>query len=216
MTLPILYSFRRCPYAMRARIAIFASGLVCELREVALADKPDALLLASPKATIPVLVLPDGRVLDESLDIMIYALEQNDPDNWLETATGSAVHLVETNDSALKHHLDRYKYPQRYESNFDQHRDAGMAILQRFDSILSQQRFLTADSCSLVDVAIFPFVRQFAAVNEAWFASQSIPFLAAWLNAFLGSEMFKTAMATYPIWKPGDVETHFPQGLAAV
>jgi glutathione S-transferase len=216
MTVPILYSFRRCPYAIRARMAILASGFVCELREVALSNKPSALLLASPKATIPVLVLPDGQVLDESLDIMAYALGQNDPDDWLITATGSAMELVTVNDSDFKHHLDRYKYPQRYDGHASLHREAGMTILRHLEAILAKQAFLTDDRCSLVDVAIFPFVRQFAAVDEAWFASQSIPFLAAWLSAFLGNEMFNTAMATFPIWNPSDVETLFPQGLAAV
>ena len=210
MTLPILYSFRRCPYAIRARLAILVSGLVCELREVSLANKPEAMLLASPKTTIPVMVLPDGRVLEESLDIMSYVLRCNDPKNWLGPVNDTRMAWVRTNDDVFKVHLDHYKYPGKYSGDAHAHRDAGLSILARLDHVLAQQKFLAGPTCSLIDIAILPFVRQFAAVDEAWFGTQPIPFVQAWLVQFLASDMFAAAMVSLPIWKPGDGATLFP------
>jgi glutathione S-transferase len=209
MTLPILYSFRRCPYAIRARMAILAAGLVCELREVSLSNKPETMLLASPKATLPVMVLSDGRVLDESLDIMRYALGQNDPANWLGPMNDQHMDLVATNDDVFKIHLDHYKYPDKYDGNPMDHRDAAMAILGKLNHQLETEKFLTGDRCVLVDAAIFPFVRQFAAVNEAWFDRQPVSHLRNWLKGFLTSAAFEMAMVNAPIWKPIDPITCF-------
>lgn len=209
MSLATLYSFRRCPYAIRARMAILAAGLRCELREISLANKPDAMLLASPKATIPVMVLSDGTVLEESLDIMRYALGHNDPGNWLGLATDQNMDLVYANDDVFKIHLDHYKYPDKYDGDPVYHRGAALVILAKLNKRLETQKFLAGNRCSLVDVAIFPFVRQFAAVDEAWFAAQPISHLRDWLVGFLTSDAFDAAMVNVPIWKSGDPVTYF-------
>jgi glutathione S-transferase len=210
MRLPTLYSFRRCPYAIRARLAILVSGMTCELREVSLANKPEAMLLASPKATVPVMVLPDGKVLDESLDIMRYALEANDPDGWLTSIDDAAMELVRVNDDAFKHHLDRYKYPDRFDGDPLPHRAAGITILRALNQRLDKHGRLIGPRDSLIDAAILPFVRQFAAVDEAWFALEPIPAVQKWLAQFLQSQAFKQVMINLPVWKEGDPETLFP------
>lgn len=206
--LPILYSFSRCPYAMRARMAIAVSGVSVELREVVLRDKPTELLAASAKATVPVLVSPDGAVIDESLDIMRWALEQNDPENWL-TATNQ--NLIQQNDGPFKAALDRYKYPHRYESeNGDAHRHEGLAILVQLNTRLSETPFLTGEMRGIADLAIFPFIRQFAETDRAWFDAQPLPHIHQWLIKHLSSELFASIMHRYPQWKSGDVATVFP------
>jgi glutathione S-transferase len=210
MTHPILYSFRRCPYAIRARLAILVSGLVVELREVSLSNKPIEMITASPKATIPVMVLPDGTVLEESLDIMAYALNQNDPEGWLSPATQTARAKVTLVDDVFKDHLDRYKYPDRYDGDPMISRAAGLAILADFDATLSSQAFLAGPKMSLIDAAIFPFVRQFAAIDLVWFEAQQIPALQKWLKALLESPLFDAAMVTLPVWTTGDGQTLFP------
>jgi glutathione S-transferase len=212
MTLPVLYSFRRCPYAIRARLAIVVSGLVCELREVSLANKPADMILASPKATVPVMVLPDGAVLEQSLDIMAYALSHNDPNNWSSPSVAEAMKLVTLVDTSFKDHLDRYKYPDRYEGDAAKHRELGLAILADFDALLTKDAYLAGPKFSLIDAAILPFVRQFAAVDAHWFASQPIPHVHAWLSEFLDGELFKAAMPSQPVWKPGDPAILFPTG----
>ena len=165
-SLPILYSFRRCPYAMRARLALAASGLACELREVVLRDKPTDLLEASPKGTVPVLVLPNGDVIDQSLDIMRWALRQHDPEQWLrpERDTPSAMEaLIAQCDDEFKADLDRYKYPDRYPGADPlAHRQAGAAFLASLETRLSATACLFGSQASLADMAIAPFVRQFA------------------------------------------------------
>jgi glutathione S-transferase len=178
--LPVLYSFRRCPYAMRARLALAVSGVQYELREVSLKNKPPELLAASPKATVPVLVLPSGQVIDESLDIMRWALEQNDPDGWLNLGPlDDMLTLIAANDGRFKHALDRYKYPNRYplESGGDvqafalaQRFKAG-SWLQTLEPRLSQG-WLFGYKASIADMATLPFVRQFAHTDADWFAAQ--------------------------------------------
>jgi glutathione S-transferase len=212
MTLPVLYSFRRCPYAIRARLAIVVSGLVCELREVSLANKPADMILASPKATVPVMVLPDATVLEQSLDIMAYALAHNDPSNWSGPVAAQAMGLIELVDTRFKDHLDRYKYPDRYEGDGVKHRELGLTILAGFDALLTKHAFLAGADFTMIDAAILPFVRQFAAVDTDWFASQPIPHVHAWLTAFLDGELFKNAMTSQPVWKPRDPVTRFPAG----
>ncbi|UYO94323.1 glutathione S-transferase [Pollutimonas sp. M17] len=214
LSLPILYSFRRCPYAMRARLAIAASGQLCELREVVLRVKPQALLDASPKATVPVLVDTDGRIVDQSLDIMLWALRRKDPGRWLEPARGgmtAMLALVAECDGPFKQQLDRYKYPQRYqEASGERFRDASMAWLSSLDSRLDDGSFLFGDRPALADMAIAPFVRQFAHVEADWFQAQPWPRLRRWLSDWKESELFQAVMARYPPWKDGDPPTRFP------
>jgi glutathione S-transferase len=189
---PTLYSFRRCPYAMRARMALLISGTPFDLVEVKLSAKPEALLAASPKGTVPVLVLPDGRVIEESLDIMDWALARHDPENWLSRRDDR---LIAANDGPFKYHLDRYKYPQRHGSDPMAHRDAGVALLTDLDARLANQPELGGNTPGFTDIAIFPFVRQFAATDATWFAAQPLPGLQRWLAGHLASPLFAAAMA---------------------
>ena len=200
--LPVLYSFRRCPYAMRARLALAASGVGYELREVVLKNKPPELLAASPKGTVPVLVLAGGEVIEESLDIMRWALAQNDPEGWLvQSEQGDIEALITANDGPFKHALDRYKYPNRYpqESNGDttafltEHRSSAARWLESLDARLSQG-WLFGPTPSLADIGTLPFVRQFAHTDKTWFANQPWPQLQAWLAAFEASSLFQGVM----------------------
>ena len=206
---PILYSFRRCPYAMRARLALLASGTACEIREVKLAAKPADLIAASPKATVPVLVLPDGEVIDESLDIMRWSLARNDPEQWLARDDRE---LIATNDGPFKHHLDRYKYPERHASDPGEHREAGLAVLRALEERLTGDRYLCGERRGLADMAIMPFVRQFAQTDRTWFDQQPLPHLQAWLEGHLASPLFEAAMVRLSPWRPGDVPVLFSGG----
>jgi glutathione S-transferase len=206
--LPILYSFRRCPYAMRARMAVAVSGVKVELREVVLRDKPQELVEASPKATVPVLVLPDATVIEESLDIMRCALGQFDPEGWLASDDQS---LIEQNDGPFKAALDRYKYPHRYElADGTAHRDMGLVILRDLDARVREHSFLGGEQRGLTDIAIFPFIRQYAATDQAWFDAQPLPALHRWLSDLLTSDLFANVMHRYPRWQAGDEPTIFP------
>lgn len=267
--MPILYSFRRCPYAMRARLALFASGTRCRLREVVLRDKPAALLQASPKGTVPVLVLSEGKVLEESLDIMLWALQQQDPQNWLAPEEGSLqamLDLIQECDERFKHSLDRYKYPGRFTAellqarqegpahisgniadpvsdesadhvavtddtpdrqvaesslaeNSDEaagedidnaalsawaveHRDVGAAWLATLEAKLQHSSWLFGRRPALADMAIAPFVRQYAHVDKEWFDAQPWPGLQAWLRNWMESDLFAGVMAKYRPWTP--------------
>ena len=204
--LPILYSFRRCPYAMRARLAVRIAGLACELREVKLAAKPAAMLDASPKGTVPVLVLGDGTVIAESLDVMRHALAQHDPEGWLEHSDAD---LIARNDGAFKHHLDRYKYPDRHASDPIEHRSAALAILIDLDTRIAANGQLCGPTRSLADMAILPFVRQFAATDRSWFDAQPLPALRRWLDTHLASDLFTSVMDKHAPWQPGDVVVVF-------
>ena len=199
---PVLYSFRRCPYAMRARLALFISNTDCTLREVKLSSKPEAMLVASPKGTVPVLVLPDGGAIDESLAIMRWALAQHDPEHWLE---GDDAALIAWNDGTFKHDLDRYKYPERYAAEPLAHRESGSKFLQELNGRLARTRQLCGPERGLADAAIMPFVRQFAAVDQAWFNDQPLPHLRAWLTGHLASELFQKIMVRVPPWSPEDL-----------
>ena len=206
--LPILYSFRRCPYAMRARMALAVSGQVIELREVELKSRPDELYAASAKGTVPVLVLPNGRVLDESLEIMQWALAKNDPMAWLPATEALKIAceaLVARNDGAFKHHLDRYKYATRYEgADAVEHREMGVKILRDLDARLRRCAYLLGDAFTLADAAIAPFVRQYALADRAWFDGQEWGALRAWLDQFTASTRFLAIMQKYPLWQVGD------------
>lgn len=212
---PVLYSFRRCPYAMRARLAIAASGIRCELREIVLRDKPAAMLQASPKGTVPVLVGTNGTVVDQSLDIMLWALQQNDPHGWLSVdraeTLAAMLALVEQCDTQFKFHLDRYKYPQRYENTRPEpHRDAGVAWLKGLEVRLEKTPYLFGEHPMLADMAIAPFVRQFAHTDADWFELQPLPKTKRWLKAFLESALFASVMHKYPVWRAGEPGVEFP------
>lgn len=198
---PILYSFRRCPYAMRARLALAESGIRHERREVKLAAKSAEMLEASPKGTVPVLVLPDGTVIDESLDIMIWALGLNDPEGWLDRHDPA---LVAANDDGFKHDLNRYKYPERHDSVPAAHRTSGLEFLATLESRLATTANLCSDLEGLADAAIMPFVRQFAAVEPEWFAAQPLPCLQAWIALHLASSRFAAIMDRHAPWAEGD------------
>ncbi len=227
--LPILYSFRRCPYAMRARLALAVSGQKCELREVVLRNKPAELLAASPKGTVPVLVLPDAAVIEESLDIMMWALQRDDPSGWLTPATGSLadmVDLITECDTRFKPALDRYKYPQRYEHEqvdpLTERERCRLWLLELEDKLKANPSssagatggdslpagLFGAKPC-LADAAIMPFVRQFAHVDRDWFDSEPWPALLAWLQAWLDSELFVVVMKRHAPWE-GGVGVPFP------
>jgi glutathione S-transferase len=197
MTDPILYSFRRCPYAMRARLALAVSGVRSELREVSLSDKPPAMLAASPKGTVPVLVLPDGTVIDESLDIMRWALTCRDPEGWLMRDDPA---LVAINDGPFKHELDRYKYSERYCADPIVHRDKGLEFIRDIDRRLIAAGQLCGQARGLADAAIMPFIRQFAAVDREWFNTQPLPHLKSWLAGHLASDLFKAVMVRVLPW----------------
>ncbi|CAM9407563.1 unnamed protein product, partial [Chrysoparadoxa australica] len=205
--LPILYSFRRCPYAMRARMALCYSEIPVELREIKLRDKPAEMLAASPKGTVPVLVLPSGTVIDESLDIMSWALDQNDPQGWLTSDEQEvAKELIRQNDGEFKGWLDRYKYPQRFPdaSSAEVYRSQGESFLQELETRLQQHRFLLGERQTLADVALAPFVRQFAHVDMDWFEASDYTALQLWLQEFKSSTLFVDVMKKFPPWHSGD------------
>lgn len=203
-TYPVLYSFRRCPYAIRARLAIVSAQLMVELREVELRNKPKALCSASPKGTVPVLQFGNSEVIDESLDIMIWALQQHDLDHWLEQDwLKQAEQLIRKNDGEFKYYLDRYKYADRYPDRSElEYRQQGELFLTELEQCLVQYPYLCGDHFSLADAAILPFIRQFAAVDAVWFKASPYPALKQWLNQFLASSLFETVMTKYPPWKP--------------
>ena len=214
MARPILYSFRRCPYAMRARLALLSAGIACTHREILLKDKPAAMLEASPKGTVPVLVLPDGPVIDESLDVAFWALREHDPEGWLapwNSAPDAADALLKRNDGPFKHHLDRYKYSTRYEGeDMAEHRAAGLEILKDLDKRLSDQPYLGGDNFTFLDAGIAPFIRQFRIADPDWFDSEDLPHLQAWLQKFLDRSDFAVVMTKYPVWD-GKNEDRFPR-----
>ena len=211
---PILYSFRRCPYAMRARLGLSAARQDVRVREVVLRDKPAEMLAASPKGTVPVLVLPEGRVIDESLDIMRWALGRNDPDGWLDADAGETARLIAQNDEPFKRALDRYKYPDRHAGGaadrLDQ-RAAGMDILHPLARQIAENGGqLLAPSPTFADFAVFPFVRQFAATDAAFWAAEAPEAIRTWLTGHTESPRFLAIMAKYPRWEAGAAEPALP------
>ena len=195
----ILYSYRRCPYAMRARMALKLAGINVEVREVSLRDKPVHMLQVSPKATVPVLVLQDGTVIEQSLEIMHWALQEH--------ALGANIHeaseaLILENDAAFKQALDAYKYPERYPSKTQiQYRAAGEVFLQKLENLLLENVYLFSATPSLADIAIFPFVRQFAAVDAVWFDEADYPKLRVWLQTLVDSSLFASIMEKQPTYQ---------------
>lgn len=211
--LPILYSFRRCPYAIRARLALLQAGVVVELREVDLRRKPAELLACAPAATVPVLDLGDGQVLAQSLDIVHWALTRHDPAGWL--IRGDSVRdrqLVDTTDNEFKPWLDRTKYAERFpEQGVAVYRAAAeRCLIEPLEAALAARGYLGGSEPNWADVAIFPFVRQFAAVDaHAWAAS---PWRATqhWLDGWLGSAIWAASMQKHPTWQPGTTGPRWP------
>lgn len=200
----ILYSFRRCPYAMRGRMGLVKASIRCEVREIILRDKPAHMLEISPKGSVPVLLLPDDTVIDESLDIMFWALKQNDPDAWLEADQDETMALIERNDGPFKKALDRYKYPTRYpDEDCSGARDDGEAVVKDLNERIAKNGGgLVSDKATLADIAIFPFIRQFAHVDRDWFYGLPYPDIQKWLPQHLESELFKSIMKKYDLWAP--------------
>ena len=208
--LPRLYSFRRCPYAMRARLVLAACDICCELREVILRDKPQEMLDISPKATVPGLQLNDGTVIDESYDIICWAVIQNDPHNW-EPYLEELNELVQVNDFQFKTHLDKYKYSSRNpELSKEEHRNNGDFFLKLLDERLEISKFLSCDQQTITDLAIFPFIRQFAFVDKHYFDTLPYEHLKNWLEWHLNSPLFLNIMKKYSQWKPGNNTVYFP------
>lgn len=206
-TTPILYSFRRCPYAIRSRLAIHSAGVQVELREILLRDKAPKFLEASESKTVPCLQTVD-YILDESLEIMIWALKINDPNNWLKEHDES-IELIETCDGPFKNALDRTKYPDRYP---DEDAIENRVLASEFLDLIERQLkpCLFGEKFNLADIAILPFVRQFAHIDFDWFLSQPWPKAAQWLENFKTSEMFNSVMKKYPKWEEDDPKTLFP------
>ena len=214
-SIPVIYSFRRCPYAMRARLALLASEQICEHREILLRDKPASMLTLSPKGTVPVMWLPDGRVLDESLDVMYWALHKNDPLGWLGYTSNDilmATKLIEENDGPFKHHLDRYKYADRYEKeNLDMHKNACLETLEKLNTQLNGNDWLFGGEARMVDYALLPFIRQCRIANSEWFDAQTqLEHVHRWLQNFLASDIFNTAMHKYDVWQDDHKPVSFP------
>lgn len=220
---PILYSLRNCPYAMRARIAIFKSTQPVLLRDLVLSNKPAEMLIASPKATVPVVVLPDTstsktKVIEESIDVMLWALKSCDPDDLLHQSTIGSEHslgittktesllanmlaIVDEFDTEFKTCLEQYKCAKRYkENNIVECREACEKYIKQLEQRLTEHAFLMSDKESLLDIALLPFIRQFARVERSWYIQSPYPNVKRWLNSYLQSPMFTKVMAKYPLW----------------
>jgi len=207
-----LYSFRRCPYAVRARLGLLFAGLQVELREIILKNKPDQMLAISPKGTVPVLQLFDGTVVEESREIMVWALRQHDPQGLLDaTVLHQANALIEQNDNEFKYWLDRYKYADRYlEMTQSEYRQRGEAFLQVLEELLTKNPYLLGDSATIADIGIVPFVRQFAHVDRDVFDSLPYQNLHLWLQHWLEHSFFLQAMTKFRPWQEGDDVVVFP------
>lgn len=219
ITLPILYSLRNCPYAMRARVAIYKSQKSVLLRDLVLSNKPSEMLLASPKGTVPVVVLPDGKVIEESLDVMLWALNRADPDDLLYAGENDVdnnesltemLAMINLFDSDFKACLEAYKCAKRYqEDNVDECRLACEHFLQQLEKRLSVHNYLMSNNESLLDIALMPFIRQFARVERQWYLQSPYPNLRQWLNRYLQSSLFTKVMAKHPLWVDSQKDVFF-------
>ncbi len=202
---PILYSLQHCPYAMRARLGILSANLPVLLRAIVLKNKPSEMLKASSKGTVPVLVVDETTVIDESLDIMLWALSKNDPNNLLnaqvENALSNMLSLINRYDTEFKTALERYKCAKRYhDANVVEHRENCEHFIHELEERLSAHRFIMGDTLSLVDFAVFPFIRQFARIDKKRFLESRLPKVQFWLRARLDSKIYSEAMKQYPLW----------------
>lgn len=194
MIKPKLYTYRRCPYAIRSRLALCIAGIDYETVEISLKDKPNNFLALSPKGTVPVLIDPTGKIIDESLEIMMWALTIHDPDGWLMNEDISHKIIIE-NDFVFKKNLDMYKYADRFPGQSKEYyRSECEIFLRSLNQMLELKKNLISDHLSLADVAIFPFIRQFLLVDEDWFMTSNYHSLRKWLLELLGSEMFEKVM----------------------
>jgi len=211
--LPILYSFRRCPYAMRARLGILEAGLKVELREVLLRDKPTEMIDASPKATVPVLILPDGRVIDESLDVMAWALAETPQIGLLDKEPDAQRALIQMLDLEFKPHLDRFKYPNRYpDEPAKDHRAIALDwINTHLAPKLISHSNLFGPEASFADLASFPFIRQYAHVDRDWFYTTALKPVSDWLLCHIESDRFTAIMPKYKQWTTGEPGVVFPR-----
>ena len=203
MTLPILYSFRRCPYAMRARMALILASKKCELREILLKNKPEEMLKISSKGTVPVLQFQD-RVLDESLDIISWAMETHISNVHSYSAAEEifSAELIHLFDTKFKYHLDRYKYASRYGEDPKLHRQECKIILDSLESKIDPRPWIFGKQVSLLDIAILPFIRQCRIANPNWFFAQKFPNVINLLDYFEKSDLFAQAMQKYELWDP--------------
>ena len=213
MSYPILFSFRRCPYAMRARMALYLAEIKCEIREIRLSNKPEQMLELSPKGTVPVFILED-KIIDESYDIINWVIEESNIfDNNLETEQIELTEsLIKKFDDEFKHHLDRYKYATRYENtDSDFHRAACLKILVDLETMASNDKWIFGENLNKLDISILPFIRQFRIANLEWFDSlEEISRVRKILNNYLNSEEFKKTMFKYDEWQLGAEPTYFP------
>ncbi len=211
-SLPLLYSFRRCPYAMRARLGILFAEQQVELREITLKNKPPQMLAISPKGTVPVLQLTDGKVIEESREIMEWALAQKDSQGLLDTEVLSQANaLIDKNDNEFKYWLDRYKYADRHpEMSQEEYRQKGEAFLQVLEELLTNNSYLLGESVTIADIGIMPFVRQFAHVDRDVFYSLPYPNLQRWLKHWLEHPIFLQVMTKFQPWQEEDEMVIFP------
>tara|TARA_Y200000002_G_scaffold353473_1_gene332965 strand:+ start:109 stop:747 length:639 start_codon:yes stop_codon:yes gene_type:complete len=203
MNLPILYSFRRCPYAMRARMALILAAKDCELREVSLKNKPDEMLQISAKGTVPVLELPN-KVLEESLDIISWAMQSHPTKVYTFSTKEKLISesLIQLFDSKFKYHLDRYKYASRFEANSSEHKEECKNILEKLDTKINPSPWIFGEKVSLLDISILPFIRQCKIANPEWFFEQNFKKVIALLNFFEASNLFIHAMKKFDLWDP--------------
>ena len=207
-----LYSFRRCPYAMRARLGLLFAEMPVALREITLKSKPEPMLAISPKGTVPVLQTSDGTVIEESFDIMMWALEHNDPHALLDAdVLHQANALIEKNDNEFKQWLDRYKYADRHlDMTQTEYRQRGEVFLQELETLLTQSTYLLGNSITIADIGIMPFVRQFAHVDRDVFYGLPYPKLQLWLQNWLEHPSFLQVMTKFQPWQEGDDVVMFP------
>ena len=206
---PILYTFRRCPYAMRARFAIRSSQIIVEVREIKLQEKPTKFLKTSPKGTVPVLITQYGEILEESLDIINWALSINDPHKWLgkgRLKNSEIIKLLDDLETKFKTNLDKYKYPNKF-PGVDQYsfRDKNLCFLRKLNFYLKKNKSLNCEYLSLLDYVVFPFIRQFRDVDQEWFNKLNLNFLNKWINQIIDSEDFSSIMKKYKKWEPNDI-----------
>ena len=204
--MPILYSLQNCPYAMRARLALLLSEQAIIIRAITLKDKPQAMLEASPKGTVPVLVLADGSVIEESMDIMLWALEQSDPNHLLPKekpeAQQAVIQLIQRGDDEFKHPLEQYRAAKRYHRDSEvQWREQCEAFIEELEQRLSANGYFVGNSVSLADYSFIPFMRQFGRVDRKWFAKAPYPKVKAWLSTQLQSQLYAKMMTKHPIWQ---------------
>ena len=213
MSYPILYSFKRCPYAMRARMALYLAEIKCEIREIRLSNKPEHMLEISPKGTVPILILED-KVIDESYDIVNWVIKKHDifNDNLRSDQINLTESLIKIFDEEFKYHLDRYKYSTRYENtDSDFHRAECLKILIDLEIITSDSKWIFGEKLNKLDISILPFIRQFRIANPEWFDSlEEISKIKKILNNYLDSEEFKKIMFKYDEWQLGSKPTFFP------